>query len=454
MTSEFKTNKISPATGTTLTVGDSGDTVDLSTAAVTLPAVSVTAGNLTSSLDLSGKTVTLPAASVTAHVTAFDDNPLKNDIALLGFKLATSNSLSQYSLNKQIINEFTDTSGVDASASTGEVHDSGYWCGGSSDPNLEVLIQSKSATDGSTTFVDESPNNYTINVVATIEHDTAQAKFGTSSIYFNTGYLQIDSYNDVGTGDYTLEAFCLQDGGNFPTWGYVFNSKSSSEQMQFSYGKSTDKYYHNSKPIGYSGRPSNLGSWHHVVQVSKGTDNAVWIDGTRVATGTDSSNYNFVATTMYIGREWNNASSYNFRGWMDGIRITSDAKYDPADSSITVPTAHHSGTTSGGDMSLVSTATTASSAPTKGDLILLYSDQAGTGALNTDLKGYISRDGTNFTEVTLTAEGTYGSQKVAVAHDVTLTSASGTSMKWKVTTHNQSAGSKEQRIHAVSLGWS
>ena len=69
MTSEFKTNKISPATGTTLTVGDSGDTVDLSTAAVTLPAVSVTAGNLTSSLDLSGKTVTLPAASVTAHAS-------------------------------------------------------------------------------------------------------------------------------------------------------------------------------------------------------------------------------------------------------------------------------------------------------------------------------------------------------------------------------------------------
>ena len=69
MTSEFKTNKISPATGTTLTVGDSGDTVDLSTATVTLPAASVTAGNLASSLDLSGKTVTLPAASVTAHAT-------------------------------------------------------------------------------------------------------------------------------------------------------------------------------------------------------------------------------------------------------------------------------------------------------------------------------------------------------------------------------------------------
>jgi hypothetical protein len=31
---------------------------------------------------------------------------------------------------------------------------------------------------------------------------------------------------------------------------------------------------------------------------------------------------------------------------------------------------------------------------------------------------------------------------------------SGTSMKYKLTTHNQSAGSKETRIHATSLAWS
>ena len=69
MASKLETDAVEPQSGTTLTLGAAGDTVDLSTATVTLPAVSVTAGNLASSLDLSGKTVTLPAASVTAHAT-------------------------------------------------------------------------------------------------------------------------------------------------------------------------------------------------------------------------------------------------------------------------------------------------------------------------------------------------------------------------------------------------
>ncbi len=69
MASKLETDAVEPQSGTTLTFGAAGDTVDLSTAAVTLPAASVTAGNLASSLDLSGKTVTLPAASVTAHAT-------------------------------------------------------------------------------------------------------------------------------------------------------------------------------------------------------------------------------------------------------------------------------------------------------------------------------------------------------------------------------------------------
>jgi len=71
MASKLETDAVEPQSGTTLTLGAAGDTVDLSTAAVTLPAVSVTAGNLASSLDLSGKTVTLPADTVgTSQIAA------------------------------------------------------------------------------------------------------------------------------------------------------------------------------------------------------------------------------------------------------------------------------------------------------------------------------------------------------------------------------------------------
>ena len=82
-------------------------------------------------------------------------------------------------------------------------------------------------------------------------------------------------------------------------------------------------------------------------------------------------------------------------------------------------------------------------------------NSTGTATINTDIKGFISRDnGSNFTEVTLVDEGSYGTDtKILVAHDVDISSQpSGTSMVYKITTHNQS-GSKITDVNAVSLGW-
>lgn len=104
------------------------------------------------------------------------------------------------------------------------------------------------------------------------------------------------------------------------------------------------------------------------------------------------------------------------------------------------------------NVTLQSTATTASSAPTKATLMVGYKNSAGTATINTDIKGYVSRDGTNFTEVTLVDKGTIGDYNLLTVHDATITTASGTSMKWKVTTHNQTS-TKLTEVHAVSLGW-
>ena len=110
----------------------------------------------------------------------------------------------------------------------------------------------------------------------------------------------------------------------------------------------------------------------------------------------------------------------------------------------------------GADLTLQSIDNTASSAPTKGDLIMLIEDSAGTATINTDIKGYISRDsGTTFTQGTLVNEGTWGSnRKILSFHNLDISGQpSGTAVCYKITTHNQSAGSKVTRIHATSLGW-
>ena len=103
-------------------------------------------------------------------------------------------------------------------------------------------------------------------------------------------------------------------------------------------------------------------------------------------------------------------------------------------------------------MTLVSTATTAQAAPTKGDMVMTYTNGAGTAVINTDITAEFSADnGSTWTAMTLASQGTTGGHTILTASDVTRTSTSGTSMRYRIKTLNQSA-TKETRIHAVSLG--
>jgi hypothetical protein len=105
-------------------------------------------------------------------------------------------------------------------------------------------------------------------------------------------------------------------------------------------------------------------------------------------------------------------------------------------------------------MTLISTTATATDAVTKGDIVMTYTDSIGTATLNTDLKAYVSRDnGANYTEGVLVNQGTSGGHKIATFHNLTLSGTDTSQVRFKITTHNQS-GSKETRVHAVSVGWS
>jgi len=69
----------------------------------------------------------ISASSVTQHAATYDDNKLQSNIALLGFKTAVNGSLAKYNLQDQIIDEYTDATGVDASASTAASLSSGSY---------------------------------------------------------------------------------------------------------------------------------------------------------------------------------------------------------------------------------------------------------------------------------------------------------------------------------------
>jgi len=109
----------------------------------------------------------------------------------------------------------------------------------------------------------------------------------------------------------------------------------------------------------------------------------------------------------------------------------------------------------GGDliynMTLISTTTTAVAQPTK-SRIVLFEEDVDSITLNTDLKAYISRDGgTTYTQHTLVNEGNYDTSKRILASESIDISGqpAGTSIKWKVTTHNN----KDLKLKSVAVNW-
>jgi hypothetical protein len=110
--------------------------------------------------------------------------------------------------------------------------------------------------------------------------------------------------------------------------------------------------------------------------------------------------------------------------------------------------------TTNGDLTLISTATTAESAPSDARIVIFEQD-IDSITINTDLKAYVSRDGgTNYSEVTLTDEGDYASGKQILAGSVDVSGQpSGTSMRWKIRGFNNSGDAKEFNLHGVCLTW-
>jgi hypothetical protein len=356
----------------------------------TLPASTGTLIADTSTLDATKLTGALPAISG-ASLTGIttDTTTIENNIAMLAFFRASDNSVSKYSLVDQVVDEYVDATGIDAGASTNENLASGVYSGG-------VVVSTSSV-------VSLAASNFSHSVVsswnATI---VASAATNSGSTGFHTDTSAVGSWVmcDFGAGNdkalYSWEYFIGI--GVYATW-----------QVQYSDDNSTW-----SSGVGsvFGGNPTSSSTWFTSGVITKGDTHRYWRTyKTNAASG----------------------GQYHF-----GAKLT----------------AWDADTVS--NLTLQSVATTAESAPTTGDIVILIEDSTGTATINTDIKAYISRDGSAFSSaVTLTDEGDWGTNKrILAAHDVDLSGiTSGTAMKYKILTLNQSVGSKYTKIHATSLAW-
>ena len=441
------------------------------------------------------------------NAPATDTTSIEDDIALLGFRVAANGSLAKYNLDDQIVDAFEDATGVDASASTGEIFNGTgkYFSGGAAAPTGGTITTHSTYTvhsflTSSTFIVNGTGSGTTVDYLVVAGGGAGGGNAipgggGAGGLLSGTGHtVSAQSYpitvgaggiSNQGSGDNST----TKNGGNsiFDTYtsigggggangsgGLGLNGGSGGGACGYnqSYGTGTvgqgNAGARNSNPSYGAGGGGGAGETGFQPPQGQGgpggdglqndfrTGSNVWYAGGGGGSFWNSGNGGAGGQggggNGTGGAYAQSAGAANTGGGGGG---GGQNDYGTGGTGIVVIRYTTGSLESAGNMTLVSTATTAVTEPTKGDVVLTYTNGAGTTTLNTDLVASVSRDnGTTYTAATLALQGTTGGHNIATVHDLDISGQpAGTSMRWKVVTANQTI-SKITRIQAMSMGWS
>jgi hypothetical protein len=364
-----------------------------------------------------------------------------------------------------IVDPFDDEGDIDTANSSDESYDSvndRYTGGvGGNDANTVALLHFN-GSDGSTTITDSNVGGsaHTWSVNGNAQIDTAQSVFGgASGLVDGSGdWFSTPNHADFqfGSGDFAIDLrvrfasitdAILVGLSHFTstnrTWILYYDTATS--QLQFIYY--ADGVTGTTKGVSWS--PST-GTWYDVRVTRNGNNLRFFVNGTQVGSTQDVT-----GLTMFTG--WNAAPNLTIgaaattgilpaNGWFDEVRISKGVARHT--SNFTPPAGEYSS----GAMDLRSNAFTAASAPSTARLVFqVYEGESVT--VNTDFKGYVSRDGgTTWTQATLALVMTLANgDKLYEASGIDISGQpSGTSMKWRFTTHN----GKNVGPSGVVMNWS
>ena len=188
-------------------------------------------------------------------------------------------------------------------------------------------------------IVDASAKNDLVTV-GNAQISTAQSKFGGSSMAFDGSgdYLTYPAglNTTFGTGDFTVEAWIYFTNANNTPF-YFFDNRNASQTATWAFYRTsvnTIEWFNGSTSINSTATIAP-NQWHHVAYTRLITTGRIFLNGTQIATGTDSTNYSVVSTIGYIGARYSASEFLN--GYIDDLRITKGvARYT---ANFTPPTA-------------------------------------------------------------------------------------------------------------------
>jgi len=183
------------------------------------------------------------------------------------------------------------------------------------------LLMHMDGLNNSTSFIDSSIYNRTINRYGDSKISSNQSIFGGTSAYFDGSgdYLAIPNANDMsfGTGDFTVELWV-----NVPDLNrdnFIFGPTNSGDFMiQLNAGGQLYIGRHNVNWDGNITHNIQPNTWTHIAITRNQGTMRFFINGSIIGSPFTNNN-SYVINTLYIGTHPNGSSFY---GYMDEIRIT------------------------------------------------------------------------------------------------------------------------------------
>jgi len=215
------------------------------------------------------------------------------------------------------------------------------------DPYFELttLLLPGNGTNGAqnNTFLDGSTNNFTI----TRNGNTTQGTFspfsqtGWGNYFDGTGdYLTTPSTSSLsfGTGDFSVEMWVYPTALSGTHNLFVNTSSGDTQFGLFLYTATKVRVATwNTTLLETASGVVAANQWNHIAVTRSGTDAAIFVNGSRAANGTVSTN--FSATTAFKIGSATSPGDY-FPGYISNLRVVKGtAVYDPTSSTLTVPTA-------------------------------------------------------------------------------------------------------------------
>jgi hypothetical protein len=228
-----------------------------------------------------------------------------------------------------------------------------------------VLLASFDGDDGDTAYVSQDKKRRTATFTATAQLDTAQSKFGKSSLLLdgNSDYVEFpDSFDFTFDGDFTIEAwvrYAVVPTADSQIVSHYDSQSGNNRSFLFHYGLTGSKL-----TIQLSGDGSSLtningnwtpivDTWYHVAATRSGTSVNVWLDGVSVGSGTFSGALYNTPQPLCIGsvRGTSGFTQYH-NGWIEDVRIVKgEALYT---GTFTPPTRSHARTLGDNDSGVLS----------------------------------------------------------------------------------------------------